>query len=945
MTNQSNTTNGAEKADIIIDLSQPDSPKAGSMLQIAANKSLLTFLKERKERLKDKESESSVIYHTRFHQTVLIEGGRGSGKTNFLIRFLDDYSKPDNGSSNASDKPKVCILPIIDPTLIESKDHILLMIIDLIDKSIEKFQDNEHTSDSEDYAYNDAREKLAEGLVLLDGIGSKDVFGQEWEDASWAMSEGLRKASKRRNFELKLNNYIETALKILKCEFFILSFDDVDTNFERGYMILEALRKYLTSPQLFVILSGDIELYGRLIRKNIYENFGTDVMKFEGESKNDISKERLQDAVNELEEQYLLKILPPQYRIPMLPLGTIKQDIFIQAIAGVNAPKFIMRSWALKNISIQLHEVDADDNKFLDIIFAEPIRLVLGYLRALQLTDITESRRRVLQLFNLRLRAIGIPQLQLQPESFDTTLSVILSWFINVGEPAALIKFSTNQISKTVVPLHCLSLALADGLNSAPSILRALFALALPAVMTKQNFLENSDKRKKFLNYLWQGGNPEIADFTARIGAVSRFQDQRGALRPTRLGAIGLANFWKTNDAIKILYRGTLSNPIKAEEVDDTKQKTFGWDVENINRKWLKKIHSKNDDLSPYRNIIWYRFQDLFEEDRLYNFDILLKTISYKYYNSSGEEQNALSTLSLFSTIGILCDLDRGMEAAFSKATVEDILPFFSVGAEGNNIGIQTNLVDKSAVEDINKAALKVENIDDLDNPFSSFYDYAQDIKKWRYFAAKLSSVTKLSPSMLGDLATRLHDDLVGLDDAVRSGGDVMTGQIVHRQIINILNSVIAVTGNIPGRRQSPKASDKVVFTTLKGLKKTGSVGLYPLAFILLSCPLIWAFLQPDKTLANEDNTPYDENETFREAVYEILVENIIKMKELIVGEEERKEFEGLFAENIDVWMTPPKIHVKIGRIAKDEKNQRYVTIDGFFDLLNIVPHYTVDDK
>lgn len=930
MTNQSNTTNDTNKDDIIIDLSQPDSPKVGSMLQIAANESLLTFLKERKERLKDKESESSVIYHTRFHQTVLIEGGRGSGKTNFLIRFLDDYSKPDNKSSNASDKPKVCILPIIDPTLIESKDHILLMIIDLIDKSVEKFQDNEHTSDSEDYAYNDAREKLAEGLVLLDGIGSKDVFGQEWEDASWAMSEGLRKASKRRNFEEKLNKYIETALKILKCEFFILSFDDVDTNFERGYMILEALRKYLTSPQLFVILSGDIELYGRLIRKNIYENFGTDVMKFEGDSKNDISKERLQYAVNELEEQYLLKILPPQYRIPMLPLGAIKQKIVMRETKQKGVSFTDIKSWASEKISKQLNETISERHEFLNIIFVEPIRLTLAYLRALEIENPTASRRKVLELFNLRLLTQGIPKLRFQQESFDATLFVILNWFIKIGNPSALVRFSSSQISEIAVPLHCLSLVLADGLNNANLILRSLFALALPSVLTKQTFLENSDKRKELLNYLWQGGNLTITDFTARIGAISRSQDQRGGLRPTSLGAIGLPNYWGTNYAASILYGRPISNPTKAKEINDTKQTTPGWNVENINNEWLKILHHKYEDLSPYRNIIWYRFQDLFEENRLYNFDIILKAISYKYYNSNGEQQNALSAISLFGTIGILCDLDGDMEAAFSRAAVDDILPYFSAGTGNNNVFNPTNIDDQNVVEDIDKTALKVENDTNLDNPFSSYTGYEDNIQKWRHFAAKLSNVTKLSPSMLGDLATRLHDDLVGLDDEVRKGG--MTGQILHRQIINILNSFIAVTSNSPGRRQSPKNSDDSFFEMLK--KLTSPSGLHPIGFILLSCPLIWVFLEPIRMLSTR-------NIALRRVVRGILNENMSKMKELIIEEEEQKEFEKLFKDNIKVWMTPPKIHVKIGRIAKDEKNQRYVTIDGFFDLLNIVPHYT----
>jgi hypothetical protein len=48
--------------------------------------------------------------------------------------------------------------------------------------------------------------------------------------------------------------------------------------------------------------------------------------------------------------------------------------------------------------------------------------------------------------------------------------------------------------------------------------------------------------------------------------------------------------------------------------------------------------------------------------------------------------------------------------------------------------------------------------------------------------------------------------------------------------------------------------------------------------------------------------------------------------------------------ENFKTWTTPPEIPVKIGRIA-DKGKQRRVTVNGFFDLLNVVPRYADDAK
>ncbi|MDQ9533230.1 hypothetical protein RF073_20100, partial [Serratia marcescens] len=81
---------------------------------------------------------------------------------------------------------------------------------------------------------------------------------------------------------------------------FVLAFDDVDTNFQHGRTILETMRKYLTSPQLVLLISGDLDLYGRLVRRNIYDTFGKNVMEYDsdviGQEKTGIAA-----AVQELE--------------------------------------------------------------------------------------------------------------------------------------------------------------------------------------------------------------------------------------------------------------------------------------------------------------------------------------------------------------------------------------------------------------------------------------------------------------------------------------------------------------------------------------------------------------------------------------------------------------------------------------------------------------------
>ena len=40
---------------------------------------------------------------------------------------------------------------------------------------------------------------------------------------------------------------------------------------------------------------------------------------------------------------------------------------------------------------------------------------------------------------------------------------------------------------------------------------------------------------------------------------------------------------------------------------------------------------------------------------------------------------------------------------------------------------------------------------------------------------------------------------------------------------------------------------------------------------------------------------------------------------------------------NFENWLTPPKIRIKIGNVIQST-NQRSVLLDGFYDVLNVVP-------
>jgi hypothetical protein len=94
-----------------------------------------------------------------------------------------------------------------------------------------------------------------------------------------------------------------------------------------GAPVLEALRKYLTSPKLRVVVSGDPELLQSLTRKIQLNGMGGDFVGFEqnlSTSHPENSRiETLLEQLSGLEDQFLTKVLPPHRRIKLQTLNEI----------------------------------------------------------------------------------------------------------------------------------------------------------------------------------------------------------------------------------------------------------------------------------------------------------------------------------------------------------------------------------------------------------------------------------------------------------------------------------------------------------------------------------------------------------------------------------------------------------------------------------------------
>ena len=256
------------------------------------------------------------------HNTISIFANRGAGKTTFLLSALKRIR--DNYKKNV-----VCLRPL-DPSIIDCKQHPFINIIAAIHQTVEEsIKEDPWKKPSVDKdcleEYKSIYKKLLKGLPFIDGTGNENIY-QNWDDELFISMQGMERAEASNNLIDYFHAYVHKALKLLQAVCFVISFDDIDTNFQKGYELLEVIRKYLTTEQIICILTGDLELYGKLVRKASWKCFDSTFLNKE-RTYAKRNEDEFSTMINHLENQYLLKILKPENRIQLHTINeVIEQD-------------------------------------------------------------------------------------------------------------------------------------------------------------------------------------------------------------------------------------------------------------------------------------------------------------------------------------------------------------------------------------------------------------------------------------------------------------------------------------------------------------------------------------------------------------------------------------------------------------------------------------------
>ena len=138
----------------------------------------------------------------RVHNTIMINGARGTGKTSFLLSLAKHYK----------DDKEIKVLDIIDPTLIEDKQNIMISIVATIKETVDKVIESGNKDEKKYQSWLQSLRELACGLNLFEGVGGNPYNGDIWDDPTIIMEKGLSQASSGRSFEKNFHSYVKESL-------------------------------------------------------------------------------------------------------------------------------------------------------------------------------------------------------------------------------------------------------------------------------------------------------------------------------------------------------------------------------------------------------------------------------------------------------------------------------------------------------------------------------------------------------------------------------------------------------------------------------------------------------------------------------------------------------------------------------------------------------------
>jgi hypothetical protein len=853
MSSTGNRADSKRKGHIIIPIHESSDARVfseeSSIIQVEALNDLQDRVKETLGRIKDFSNslESDDLWERlRHHDVITILGGRGTGKTTFILNALHSLSRAEKGLDLIN-------LGIIDPTLVECRESIFLNIISRIRQKVDNWRNSPSLGAPSELGKYDQFQRqlqvLAKGLSQLNGIGSKALMHDAWDEPEFIMEEGLNNVQQGEALERDFHLFIKAALDCLGKKAFIMAFDDIDTNFSNGWDVLEILRKYLTSPQLVVLLSGDFDLYSNLVRMKQWEHFDKEFLKKEFDTGSKADAVRFRNRVDSLEDQYMLKILKPSRRIELKRLEQVVAEYTVSVLRkdGDVTPEGLSES--LREMLITNYHLTKSTGlpaATLHLI-KQPVRTVIQILRGIeelncesstqdQLSSAFAMHDRMARIFATPLRHLGFQgpkDILATRERFGMNTLALRLQQNGLLEDGAALPPTLGSDDRN-------SMALVMGGHYATAIHQQpglLFDYFIKVLLTRDEVGERDEETQQEYLKLVSLEVDDLCSITAlKHGVYSQRITYKSGERPINRGYLRLSAKWiqrqSALERIQTLWctpeltKGQLDEEVIPDGVNEHVTDFLnspGWkDISVKHNQLIGKYYNISDSLSKYITS-WHKAIA----------NLLLVGI-----NDGGRKTAYfLSAYRLVALIGLLAEFDKG--------ELEDALK--------RTLWPKAIRKEQGAVDDKDPDVLQGEDDDtpdDQNTNFDSLEDFLEAVDAWKSSSkGQESGIKPLPLQVYADIWSRFQDTIDKIAEELK---DLHAGFVIERFVVAFLNACLVEEclhnkQDIQLNLDRPiSAEDNFVQNLAKIRSDLVPKEIYPLFSWVFACPVWSILLGPD---------------------------------------------------------------------------------------------------
>lgn len=240
------------------------------------------------------------------HNIIAFSGQRGQGKTSTMLSFSRALEQKSTLQKISISDCEFEVLPPMDPTILEEKQSILGVVLSrMYQKAESVWQDTSRSSTMRICSNTEAdkNELLMMFQKCLSGINAiKFRKGEEIRSLS-EIHEISDRAVLKENICKLIRKLLRFCGKHSENSFLVIQLDDTDFQLRKSYEVLEDIRKFLSIPNIVILMATDMDLLRILITQHYLERFEKSI------DQELIDSEYLQ----KLEAKYLDKLMPPTH--------------------------------------------------------------------------------------------------------------------------------------------------------------------------------------------------------------------------------------------------------------------------------------------------------------------------------------------------------------------------------------------------------------------------------------------------------------------------------------------------------------------------------------------------------------------------------------------------------------------------------------------------------